>query len=122
MDSVQVVAMLKDGNMTSQDNRRIVLRHLRHHFGKNCFDPEHQIQMMCAGHSEIVVDTMEYAYEDGGVKEICKNKCCRKQYLRGPRMNYLSKVKERKKIREAARRKVLLQWERENLGAEGCYV
>ena len=41
---------------------------------------------------------------------------------RGPRMNYLSKVEERKKIREAARRKVLLQWEREILGAEGCYV
>ena len=41
---------------------------------------------------------------------------------RGPRMNYLSKVEERKKIREAARRKVLLQWEREHLGAEGYYV
>ena len=41
---------------------------------------------------------------------------------RGPRMNYLSKVEERKKTREAARRKVLLQWERENLRAKGCYV
>ena len=62
--------MLKDGNVSSQDDQQKVLRHLRHHFGKDCFDPKHQIQMICSGHSEIVVDTMEYAYEDGGVKEI----------------------------------------------------
>ena len=47
------------------------MKHLWHHCGKHCFEPEYkvQMQMLCDGHTAIRNDSIEYAYKVGGIKE-----------------------------------------------------
>ena len=65
MNAVQIAAMFKSGNVTAREQRRMILRHLRHHFGKGLFEPEYKVQMLCDGHTEVMADSIEYAYEEG---------------------------------------------------------
>ena len=44
MDAVASVAMFKAGNVTSRENKRQVLRR---------FAPEHKIQMLCEGYTDV---------------------------------------------------------------------
>jgi hypothetical protein len=53
MDAVKLAAMFKASNISTRNQRRALLRHLRHHFGKFAFDAEHKVQMLCEGHSEV---------------------------------------------------------------------
>ena len=61
--------MFKAGNVTAREQRRMIMRHLRHHFGQGCFEPEYKVQMLCDGHTEVKHGSIEYAYEDGEQKE-----------------------------------------------------
>ena len=51
MSAVQIAAMFKAGNVTAREQRRMIMRHLRHHFGRGCFEPEYKVQMLCDGHT-----------------------------------------------------------------------
>ena len=69
MNAVRVAAMFKAGNISSRSSRRQIMRHLRHHFGKHSFEPEYKVQMLCDGHTRITHGSIEYAYDEGGIKE-----------------------------------------------------
>ena len=69
MGAVPIAAMFKAGNITSKKSRRGIMRHLRYHFGKEYFDPEYKVQMLCEGHTKIMTKSIEYSYEDGKAKE-----------------------------------------------------
>ena len=45
------------------------MKNLWHHFGKHCFEPECKVQMLCDGHTNVKSNSIEYAYEVGGIKE-----------------------------------------------------
>ena len=45
------------------------MRHLCNHLGKDFFDPEYKVQMLSDGNMKVTCGSIEYAYEDGGIKE-----------------------------------------------------
>ena len=69
MGAVKLAAMFKAGNISTYNQRRALLRHLRHHFGKFAFDAEHKVQMLCEGHSEVTSGFVMYAKVEGEKKE-----------------------------------------------------
>ena len=72
MNAVQIAAMFKAGNVTAREQRRMMLRHLRHHFGKGMFEPEYKVQMLCDGHTEVIANSIEFAYEEGELTKTIK--------------------------------------------------
>ena len=69
MSAVRISAMFKAGNVHARTNRRQILRHLRHHFGKHSFESEKQVQMLSEGHTKVMTGSVEYSYEDGAAPE-----------------------------------------------------
>ena len=69
MEAHKVAAMFKAGGVTAKKSRRALLRVLRHHFGKHAFAPEHQVHMLCDGHTKVEVNKIEYQYEEGEAPE-----------------------------------------------------
>ena len=69
MSSFKIAAMYSAAKISSRKCRRELMKHLRHHFGKYCFEPEYKVQMLCDGHTAVRNDSIEYAYEVGGIKE-----------------------------------------------------
>ena len=69
MGAVQVAEIFKaDKNVTARKQRRQLLRHLRHHSGKNCSELQYKVQILCYGHIEVYQNSVEHAYEDGAAK------------------------------------------------------
>jgi len=64
MGPIKIAAMFKAGNVRSRKDRRAIMRHLRHHFGRDCFAPEYEVQMLCEGHSEVMTDIVKHAYDE----------------------------------------------------------
>ena len=69
MESHKIAAMFKAGGVTGKNNRRGMLRVLRDHFGKHAFASEASVGMLCEGHSEVNVGSIQYQYEDGAIPE-----------------------------------------------------
>jgi len=70
MPAVYQAAMFKAVGVTGKHQRRQLLRHLQHHFGKNSFEPEHKVQMLCEGHTPVLSDNVLYAYKEGTTPEV----------------------------------------------------
>ena len=69
MESHKIAAMFKAGGVTGKNNRRGMLRVLRDHFGKQAFVSEASVGMLCDGHSDVNVGSIQYQYEDGAIPE-----------------------------------------------------
>ncbi len=69
MSAVQIASMSKLGNVTDRHQQRGILRVLRDHFGKRCFETEYKVQMLCEGHSLTHADHIIHAYDEGKKKE-----------------------------------------------------
>ncbi len=52
MSGLKIASMFKAAQITSIQKRRYLLRHLRHHFGRQAFDAELNIQKIWDGHSD----------------------------------------------------------------------
>jgi predicted glycoside hydrolase/deacetylase ChbG (UPF0249 family) len=46
MNEVQMAAMYTAGGISSKRSRRVVTKHLRHHFGKHSFAPEYKVNTL----------------------------------------------------------------------------
>lgn len=53
MSAVKQAAMFTAANVHAKKDRRILLRHLRHHFGKQSFEAGYKVDMLCEGHADI---------------------------------------------------------------------
>mmetsp|Transcript_18037 Transcript_18037/g.31058 ORF Transcript_18037/g.31058 Transcript_18037/m.31058 type:complete len:114 (-) Transcript_18037:409-750(-) len=53
MDSVTEAAMWKDGGVKSRTARRVIRRHIRHHFGKDALSSERELMELSKGHSPV---------------------------------------------------------------------
>ena len=69
MSGIQIAVMWNAGNVSGREQRRMILRHLRHHFGKGCFEPEYKVEVLCDGHTPITHKSIQYTYEDGEQEE-----------------------------------------------------
>ena len=69
MTATKVAAMFKPGDVASRQDRRQIMRHLRHHFQKILFEPDLKVQMFCEGRTEIFHGQIKYSYEKDSVKE-----------------------------------------------------
>ena len=69
MSLFKIAAMNSAAKISSRKCRQELMKHLRHHFGKHCFEPGYKVQMLCDGHPEVTSNSIEYAYESGGIKE-----------------------------------------------------
>ena len=69
MESHKIAAMFKAGGVTGKNNRRGMLRVLRDHFGKQAFVSKASVGMLCDGHSDVNVGSIQYQYEDGAIPE-----------------------------------------------------
>lgn len=52
MSALKIASMFKAAQVDSFSKRRLLLRHLRHHFGKHAFDTESNITKIWDGHSD----------------------------------------------------------------------
>ena len=53
MSSFKIAAMYHAANISGRKCRRELMKHLRKHFGKHCFEPEYKVQMLCDGHTTV---------------------------------------------------------------------
>jgi hypothetical protein len=69
MNEVQMAAMYTAGGISSKRSRRVVTKHLRHHFGKHSFAPEYKVNTLCDGHMEVFKGVLELPKTKEGAGE-----------------------------------------------------
>mmetsp|Transcript_26891 Transcript_26891/g.56786 ORF Transcript_26891/g.56786 Transcript_26891/m.56786 type:complete len:132 (+) Transcript_26891:766-1161(+) len=95
MDSVTEAAMWKDGGVKSRTARRVIRRHIRHHFGKDALSSERELMELSKGHSPVETKSVEYDKGDGHKKETLK--CSIKHMAREVEMQTKGKQKCKQK-------------------------
>jgi hypothetical protein len=69
MSAFQVAAMFKAGGVPTRKARRGILQVLHHHFGRHAFSPEHKIDMLSEGTTQVFTGSIKYAYDENAIKE-----------------------------------------------------
>ena len=68
MNAIEMGAMFSDANL-GIEARRVILKHLREHFGKDSFSPLHSTKRFGEGYTTIKAGMCSYKYAETGISE-----------------------------------------------------
>ena len=68
MSAERQAAMFAEAGVHSKKSRRSISKFLRQTWGSKCLEPEYKVDLLGQGHTEVKQDSIEYAYDEGGIK------------------------------------------------------
>jgi hypothetical protein len=68
MNAIEMGAIFSDANLVIEA-RRVILKHLSEHFGKDCFSPLHSTKRFGEGYTTITTGMRLYKHAETGISE-----------------------------------------------------